>query len=457
MTPAQSGSPNEQYSAPVASAGSTRGGAGAPVLRIGFMGAALGLGNRGVSALSTSLMRLLLEAHPGAQLFMLLGCPKQKPFDVRIGTDRLEVPVVNYRVAPTTHLTENIFAIAFLSLVYRFVPIAGLRRAIRRHCAWIDAVAGAALIGDIRGGDSFSDIYGVGNFLIASLPVLTVIWIRGSVTLFPQTYGPFNHWISRRVAAYILRRGAPVISRDLEGIDAVKKIAGADTVVDFTPDVAFALDAAAPARPEIEPPMPATRPPLLVGLNVNGLMFNGGYTRKNMFGLKLDYPDFLRQLLPRLLAHESAHILLVPHTFSVPTDVESDPQASRELMKTVPESQRHRVHLVTPWYDQHELKGLIGGCDFFIGSRMHSCIAALSQNVPAVGVAYSKKFKGVFESVGAGDWIVDGRTADAASGVDFVMQMLERRRELAAELGRRTPEARRLLREAFRKIPVSTR
>ena len=45
-------------------------------------------------------------------------------------------------------------------------------------------------------------------------------------------------------------------------------------------------------------------------------------------------------------------------------------------------------------------KAVIGQCDFFIGSRMHACIAALSQGVPCVGVAYSMKFAGVFDTVG---------------------------------------------------------
>ena len=60
-------------------------------------------------------------------------------------------------------------------------------------------------------------------------------------------------------------------------------------------------------------------------------------------------------------------------------------------------------------YDQHEIKGVIGMCDFFVGSRMHACIGALSQGIPCVGVAYSMKFRGVFESVGVADWVVDSR------------------------------------------------
>lgn len=424
-------------------------------ITVGLMGAPLGMGNRGVSALSTSLMKLLLEARPNAELFMLLGSHKSEPFKVTVGGNYLTIPVVSYRVSPRWNLRENLFVIATLALAYRFLPIRPVRTFIIRLCPWIKAVSEADLVGDIRGGDSFSDIYGLGNFLIASLPILTVIWIRGSIVLFPQTYGPYKHALARQVARYILRKASIILSRDQEGIAAVNTLIGSTDRIQFCPDVAFALDAYCPDNPEIDPPMPSLRPALLVGINVNGLMFYGGYTRQNMFGLKLDYPAFLHQLVTTVLMDEATHVLLIPHTFARSGDPESDPQASYEVMEMVPEAQRHRIHLVTPWYDQHQLKGLIGRCDFFIGSRMHSCIAALSQGIPTVGVAYSKKFKGVFDSVGAGDWVVDGRQADTLSAVSFVVDLIGHQLETRAILSHRVSQARNRLREIFSSLIAS--
>jgi polysaccharide pyruvyl transferase WcaK-like protein len=147
----------------------------------------------------------------------------------------------------------------------------------------------------------------------------------------------------------------------------------------------------------------------LIGLNVNGLMYNGGYTRNNMFGLKCNYKIFVQQLVQKLLAETTAHILLVPHTFTATKDVNSDPDACREIFLSTPEYYKTRLHLVTREYNQHEIKGIIGLCDFFIGSRMHACIAALSQGIPTVGIAYSRKFRGIFQSVGAENMVIDAR------------------------------------------------
>src|SRR5205807_8084848 len=109
--------------------------------------------------------------------------------------------------------------------------------------------------------------------------------------------------------------------------------------------VAFALEPRVPQNPKIEPPLPAPRPPCLIGLNVNGLMYNGGYTRANMFGLLLDYPLFLRHLVGDLLADPRVSILLVPHTFA--ENLESDPNASRDLLQRLAPELARRVHLVT--------------------------------------------------------------------------------------------------------------
>ena len=57
---------------------------------------------------------------------------------------------------------------------------------------------------------------------------------------------------------------------------------------------------------------------------------------------------------------------------------------------------------------------------------MHSCIAAMSQCVPTVGIAYSKKSHGVFESIGLGDCVADvyqcGNNAELLSTVEAAFE-----------------------------------
>jgi polysaccharide pyruvyl transferase WcaK-like protein len=336
-----------------------------------------------------------------------------------------------------------------MSLAYRFVPVKAIREKIEGSCPWIKTVREAEFVGDIRGGDSFSDIYGLRGFVLASLPVMTVVWVGGKLVLFPQTYGPFTHPVARQVARYILRRAKWILSRDKDSIEMIHRLVGPLENVRFCPDVAFALDPHPPAVLAIAPPLPRSRDICTIGINVNGLMYNGGYTRRNMFGLKLDYRAFLAKLVTELLQLDSVRVVLVPHTFAPHGHVESDPDACLQVRQALPPKFQERAHIVTANYDQHEIKAVIGCCDFFIGSRMHSCIAALSQGIPTVGVAYSKKFKGVFESVGASDWVIDGRDVSADDAVGLLLACVEKRHEMRAALSNKPAEVKELLRKTF--------
>lgn len=423
--------------------------------RFGLLGAPIGIGNRGVSALGVSVIRLVYDQDAEASAALLMGNRDADTRPVRLaGGKTVQVPIVHYRMSPKAPLGVQLWWILLLSLLYRVVPLGAFRRLLARN-RWIRTVAEADVVGDIRGGDSFSDIYGLKRFVIGSLPILAVLLVRDRVVLLPQTYGPYQGQAARWLARFILRRATRIISRDRESLKVIEDLMGKSDRCRFCPDVAFSLEALRPSTPSIEPPLPAARPACLIGINVNGLMFNGGYTRANMFGLKLDYRRFLVDLLARLLANPNHHVLLVPHTFAPPGRVESDPEACRAILASVPPEHAGRVHLVTAEYDQNEIKGVIGLCDFFVGSRMHACIAALSQGIPAVGVAYSRKFVGVFETVGAEEWIVDGRTADAPAAVNRVMELLEQRDHLRPVLERRVADARARLAETFRDLLAS--
>jgi colanic acid/amylovoran biosynthesis protein len=417
---------------------------------IGLMGTPVDCDNRGVLALGSSLVELTLDVIPQARVSFLVGSRNEAPVRIRVGDGLREIPVVNYRLSLRSDWRTHLFWIFLLSLIYRLIPISGVRRAIKSTTPWIRTVAEADMVGDICGGDSFSDIYGVPRFLLNSIEMLSVIIVRGDIVLLPQTYGPFSNSIARAVARWITRHASSILVRDRKGIDFVKSLIGRDCgEVNYCPDVAFALRAECPTEVQVDPPLPSDSGTGIIGFNVNGLMYNGGYTRDDMFSLKLDYQAFLPDLLVSLLNEQGNRLLLIPHTYGTEGTVESDLDSSIKVRDALPEKLRHRVHVVTGNYDQHELKGIIGKCDFFIGSRMHTCIAALSQAIPCIGIAYSYKFSGVFDSVGMGDWVVDGRIVDNQTAMDRILSLYREKEKARQKLVRESIQARNELRDAY--------
>lgn len=421
---------------------------GRTVFRVGVMGASLHSGNRGVAALGASLVGLMCQTRPNSQVSLLIGHREAKRTEVRVEGGCTTVRTVNYRLSPRAPLKEQLWWIMLMSALYQTLPSATARRLIIRRSPWIRAIAEADLVGDIRGGDSFSDIYGLSNFLLGCLPVLSVIWIRRGIHLFPQTYGPFRSKLAERLARYILSRADSIWCRDRLSLAEVSRLTDGSREGMLCPDVAFSLAATRPERPAIDPPLRRDGS-TVVGINVSGLVYNGGYTRANMFRLRLDYRVFLKRLVEQLLLDNANRILLVPHTFASPERVESDPAACLEVLRQVSPELRDRVHLVTEEYDQHEIKGVIGMCDVFIGSRMHACIGALSQGIPTVGVAYSRKFVGVFETVGAGHWVIDARDVCVQEALDRVGHLLLTRDDERARLQGSVATARAELRRSF--------
>lgn len=425
-------------------------------MKIGIMGTPVSSGNRGVLALGASLVHLCFQADPEARPFLLLVGRRKEPVAYRVGGKVIEIPVVSARLAPRGPVTEHLGWILLMSLVYRMVPVRAVRAGLERSTPWIAAVAQADVVGDIRGGDSFSDIYGLKWFTMGCLPSLSVILIRRRVVHFPQTCGPFKNRLAAALGRFLLRRSDPLLARDLKSQQVAQEMVGPAHPVVLCPDVAFSLEAVRPEAIEVDPPLDGPPAGDIIGLNVNGLMYNGGFTRSNMFGLKLDYPAFLRALVPALLAEHPGELWLIPHTFAPPHSVESDPEASRQLRASLPADLQARVRLVTRAYDQHEIKGVIGGCSFFIGSRMHACIAALSQGIPAVGVAYSRKFQGVFESVGVQDWVIDGRDTETQAAIEKILELYRAKHLAAAPLAHRCTQARRRLADVFAQLVTAS-
>jgi polysaccharide pyruvyl transferase WcaK-like protein len=333
------------------------------------------------------------------------------------------------------------------------------RRKFWNSNSYLRAILDARAILDITGGDSFSDIYGLRRMILGSLRKMLVLLLDKDLVLLPQTYGPFSSSLARSMARWILRRASGIFSRDQEGLNQIIQLVGPKsmrTVPRFCPDVAFTLDSIPPAGPgKLPGPFSIRDSGVRIGLNVSGLLFHGGYTRDNMFGLGVDYKQLVTSLIERMLEQRDTTLLLIPHVFPESDfAVESDPVACRQVYAELTKRFPDRLFLLEGTYDQSEIKWIIGQCDFFIGSRMHACIAALSQSIPAVGLAYSKKFQGVFDSVGAGELVVDLRSESTESVLDRVQHCFERRQAIAHDLRERVTSARLRIEKVFDSLAI---
>lgn len=203
--------------------------------------------------------------------------------------------------------------------------------------------------------------------------------------------------------------------------------------VDEAIDVAFRLPF---NRPE-----PRNDGKVRVGINVSGLLLNGGYTGNNQFGLTIDYAATLREVLRQLTARPGVEVHLVSHVIEPHMPVEDDVAAAQLLAKEFP-----GVVVAPAFKRPSEAKSYIAGMDFFTGARMHACIAAFSSGVPVIPMAYSRKFNGLFGTLGY-EHVADCKKESGDAVVKRIMEGFDQRdairgavaaslRQVEARLGR---------------------
>lgn len=278
----------------------------------------------------------------------------------------------------------------------RIVPLSG-KWIKRRSGYWAELKRQDAVI-DIGGGDSFADIYGPKRLRLM-LALKALAHLAGKPFVFaPQTVGPFTKPTSRLAAKMHLKRCALVAVRDEPSRDHMAEL-GVKAAPILASDVALRMPSG---------PKPDLGPGPHVGLNVSGLLMGGGYTGRNEFGLGLDYPALIGDLI-QWFQGQGATVHLIPHVIvpDGPLAGEDDLRACAAL------ADRHPGTVLAPSFaSPPDAKGYISAMDFFLGARMHACIAAFSTGVPLVPMAYSRKFAGLFGSLGF-DRTVDCTRDDA--------------------------------------------
>jgi len=417
-----------------------------------LLGSSFETSNMGVGALTAGTIESIIHSHPNADIALLDYGSESKIYKLSINEREYPVRLLNIRFSKKFYLKNNIAYLIFLSFLLRIIPIRAIRQKIIQSNPCLNYIDKANVITSIAGGDSFSDIYGLVRLIYIALPQLLIIFLKKKLILLPQTYGPFKSDMAKFIARFILNHSFIIYSRDYRGIDNVKALMNDKEIsykLRFCHDVGFVVAPVKPLNTELPPPAETNQ---LVGLNVSGLLFMGGYTKNNMFSLKANYAELIYELIDHFIKIKGLRVLLVPHVFGNGKNSESDQAVCEMIFRELSSCYPDKLYIVKGKHNQNEIKYVIGKCDFFIGARMHACIAALSQCIPAVGIAYSNKFKGVFETVGVEGLVADPRILGKEAIIEVIDQIYNQRNEIRAKLQQLIPQAQNNVFDIFNQI-----
>lgn len=244
---------------------------------------------------------------------------------------------------------------------------------------------------DFTQGDSFTDIYGQERFDDWTKVKEYIINKGVPLVLGSQTIGPFRDKENEKRAAAVINRCKEVFVRDRDSLEYTKLISGRTPIL--TTDVAFFL------------PYKDTgyKKSNIIGFNPSGLLWNGGYTSDNQFGLSMDYQVFCRKAITYAIKN-GFEVHLIGHVISDDlSQKDNDCVAVKALHEEFPET------IVAPMFDNPmDAKTYISNMSAFIGARMHATIASISSGVPVLPFSYSRKFEGLFGTLKY-DYIIHGK------------------------------------------------
>ena len=119
----------------------------------------------------------------------------------------------------------------------------------------------------------------------------------------------------------------------------------------------------------------------------------------------------------KLVKNIGYDVVLVPHVVGVEFGIDNDYYVCKEL------AAKHNLSEPIFFSDPKEVKGYISKCHFFIGSRMHATIGAVSSGIPTLPLAYSRKFKGVYDMIGY-NYTLDLKTSKKEEILDRIRELL---------------------------------
>lgn len=346
---------------------------------IGIMGLTFDSSNKGCMALACSFASMLKEFDKNDEMSFTIFATEQ--YDVVAAEKKLKhAKLLMFRLKQPQSLGE-----------------------IRK------AIGNCDVVFDFTEGDSFSDIYGIKRMIKVSMMKDMVIRQKKPLVLCPQTYGPYNSVLSKKIARKIFKKAYFVCSRDELSANVVKDLAGRNIPVYC--DVALGL----PSDQNIKVDKNKTN----IGINVSALLWSGGYNGQNQFELKTDYPQYCRNLITGLLAEKKYDVHLIPHVYS-----ENMPEVENDYLVCLKVKQEFPETILAPMYsDPEQIKGYISQMDYFIGARMHSTIAAFSTGVVTIPFSYSHKFEGLYGTLEY-PYVIRAREMDTKEALDITMEYI---------------------------------
>ena len=249
----------------------------------------------------------------------------------------------------------------------------------------------------------------------------------------PQSIGPFKRGWEHAILRHIYGKARGLFFREPISVQLAHHVGIPPEKIHAAPDPAFDFPVASPQEAA----------PWISRYHLDQTAPKIGATLIAPMGRSLDagevarYYQAMAALFTHLIETFGAQIYLFNQVVG-PSALEDDRAAARQVIAAMGEAARRVV-----WVDEilapQLLKTCYGRMNFFIASRLHSGIFAMSQGVPALLIGYLTKTRGILSAVGLEDWVIDLGEIQAERLIAMASQAWLEREARSALLAERMP------------------
>ena len=283
-------------------------------------------------------------------------------------------------------------------------------------------------------------ISSAGNFLYSSGRGLTLLitlftikfatLLGKPVYMMPQTVGPLLRGWERKLTAAVLRDMRLCFVRDDISRLELMKIKVWTERCFLVPDMAFVFPK---QSPEDGQAILAT-----AGINIEqsrpllGVTLINWAAQNKLFHQQERYETAVAAVIRHFVQAYNGRVILFAQVRG-PTWADDDLIPAKRVKESVAKL-GNKVVLFEKTVSAEQLKAAYGQMNFFIGTRLHSNIFALSQGVPGIMIQYQYKTKGVAEMLNLEEWVLSIETIKPDTLISQLDQLVSQQEELRQKI-----------------------
>jgi len=306
-------------------------------------------------------------------------------------------------------------------------------------------------------GDTYGDMAHLTHMVKHSVDLLTFLNLKKPVYIFAQSPGPFSTFLRKQLAKLVLSRVTLISCREEMSYETLRTLPVAPTPLIETACPAWLLE---PAEPEYVKKISRQEhfthfDHPLVGFNFCGFNVASELISRDKYKEQRRDEELapLVTVLRFLLEELKVNVVMIPHVYRMNSTGAMIPgpdgKITDQLYNLVvgkSPAYKERLMVVQGTYPVSEVKAVIGRCDLFVAGRLHAGVAAMSQCIPTILLAYGPKHYGFARLAGLEQYVSNNYKGviDEGDIIEKIGKAWEAREALTGEIARRMKTIRAL-------------